>query len=111
MQIEELHNYTLLFDVYGKLLSKKQYEVMDKHLNLDLGESELAELFGESRQSIYDAIVKAKKQLLHFEEMCNIVKNHIKSKNLLMECKEILESEDIDKNSLTKKIEDVINNI
>ena len=111
MQIEELHNYTLLFDIYGKLLSKKQYEVMDKYLNLDLGESELAELFGESRQSVYDAIVKAKKQLLHLEEMCNIVKNRLKSKQLLIECKEMINNNNIDKNSLLKKIEDVINNI
>ena len=44
MQIEELNVFTRLFDVYGKLLSKKQFEVMDKFLNLDLGESELAEM-------------------------------------------------------------------
>ena len=59
MQIEELNVYTRLFDVYGKLLSKKQFEVMDKFLNLDLGESELAEMQGESRQSVHDAISKA----------------------------------------------------
>ena len=61
MQIEEFCEYAVLFDIYGKLLSNKQYEVMDKFLNLDLGESELAELLGESRQSVHDAVAKAKK--------------------------------------------------
>ena len=32
------------------------------YLNNDIGESELAELLGESRQSVHDAISKAKKQ-------------------------------------------------
>ena len=63
MQIEEKVTYTMLFDTYGKLLSKKQFEVMEQFLNLDLSESELAEFAGESRQSIHDAVSKAKKQL------------------------------------------------
>ena len=67
MHIDELNNFTKLFDTYGKLLSHKQFEVMDKFLNFNLGESELAEIYGESRQSVHDAISKAKKQLLEFE--------------------------------------------
>lgn len=90
MQIEELNNFTKLFDVYGKLLSKKQHDVMDKFLNLDLGETELAELQGESRQSVHDAISKAKKQLLDFEEKCGVVKNNQICKNNLEKVKVFL---------------------
>ena len=74
MQIQELNKYTQLFDCYGKLLPKKQYDVMDKLLILDIGESEMAELTNGSRQAIYDAIKKAKKQLLEFESKCEFVK-------------------------------------
>ena len=74
MQIEELNIFTKLFDTYGKLLSKKQFEVMDKFLNYNLSESELAELESGSRQSVHDAISKAKKQLIEFEQMCGVVK-------------------------------------
>lgn len=73
MQIEELTKYTSLFDCYGKLLSDKQFQVMDKFLNLDIGESEMAELENGSRQAIHDAIKKAKKQLQEFEEKCGFV--------------------------------------
>ena len=76
MQIEEHIKLSKLFDVYGKLLSQRQFEVFDKYLNLDIGESELARLSGESRQSIYDAINKAKKQLVAFEEKCGVVKHN-----------------------------------
>ena len=60
MQIDELTKFTMLFDEYGKLLSDKQYAVMDKFLNLDISESEMAELEKATRQSIHDAITKAK---------------------------------------------------
>lgn len=87
MQIDELTKFTLLFDCYGKLLSEKQYEVMDKFLNLDIGESEMAELENGSRQAIHDAIKKAKKQLLEFEEKCGFVKfkNNLASDLTLIE--------------------------
>ena len=73
MQIDELTKFTMLFDEYGKLLSDKQYAVMDKFLNLDISESEMAELEKATRQSIHDAISKAKKQLLEFENKCGFV--------------------------------------
>jgi len=105
MQIEELNNYTQLFDVYGKLLSKKQYEVMDKFLNLDLAEIELAQLQGESRQSIHDAISKAKKQLLDFEEKCGVVKNNKAVKKNLEKARAFL----LKSNQSEKQAIDLIN--
>ena len=107
MQIEELNVYTKLFDVYGKLLSKKQFEVMDKFLNLDLGESELAQIQGESRQSVHDAISKAKKQLLEFEEKCGIIKVVDNIKDKLISAKAFLQ----DSANANEIIDDIINSI
>ena len=107
MQIEELNVYTRLFDVYGKLLSKKQFEVMDKFLNLDIGESELAEMQGESRQSVHDAISKAKKQLLEFEEKCGIIKSYNNIKNKLIEVQAFL----TDSAKANEIIDDIVNSI
>ena len=73
MQIDERTKLVILFDEYGKLLSDKQFEVMDRFLNLDISESEMAELENGSRQAIHDAIKKAKKQLLEFEDKCGFV--------------------------------------
>ena len=87
MQIQELNNLTKLFDCYGRLLTPKQYEVMDKLLNLDIGESEMAELANGSRQSIYDAIKKAKKQLLEFEKKCGFVEHNEKIRLSLLNFK------------------------
>lgn len=95
MQIEERLNLSKLFDTYGKLLSQRQYEVFDKYLNCDLGESELAEMSGETRQSIHDAISKAKKQLFVFEEKCKIVVNNEKLLDKLRKIRHNLEDNDL----------------
>ena len=90
MQIEEHLKLLRLFDLYGKLLSEKQQLVMDKYLNLDIGESEIAEMFGESRQSIHDAISKAKKQLFLIEEKCGIFNNNINVEKKLSKLNSLL---------------------
>ena len=111
MQIEELNTYTKLFDVYGKLLSKKQYEVMDKFLNLDLAETELAELQGESRQSVHDAISKAKKQLVDFEEKCGVVKLKDKCRTNLENVRAFLSKSDDSEKQAIDLIDETINNL
>ena len=92
MQIDELTKYTKLFDTYGKLLSDKQYEVFYRYLNLDLSETELAELENGSRQSIHDAITKAKNTLNTSEEKCRIVETHDFCKEKLQQLKQKLKS-------------------
>lgn len=83
MQIDEHNRLIKLFDAYGNLLSSKQQEVMEKYLNCDVAESELAELLGETRQSVHDAISKAKKQLDEFEQKCGFVESKAENiKNL-----------------------------
>ena len=90
MQIEEHLKISRLFDLYGKLLSEKQQSVMDKYLNLDIGESEIAEMSGESRQSVHDAISKAKKQLILMEEKCGVLKNNTLIEQNLYKLKTLL---------------------
>lgn len=109
MQIEEYLNYTLLFDTYGKLLSNKQKDVMDKFLNLNLSESELASFTGESRQSVHDAVAKAKKQLEKFEEELHVVENMQNSKTELEKAVAFLNKNQI--NNAKEIIEKVINNL
>jgi len=109
MQIETHNNLVRLFDIYGNLLSKRQYEVVDKVLNCDISISELAQLDGESRQSVHDAINKAKKQLYTFEEKCNILYNYDNIIQELLAIKNNLEIKDTDE--IKKQIDDIINKI
>lgn len=106
MQIQELNSYTKLFDAYGKLLSNKQYEVMDKFLNMDISASEMAELENGSRQAIHDALTKAKKQLVEFEEKCHFVENNELLRKKLIELKTHLDSKE-----QAEEIDSIISNL
>ena len=106
MQIEELVGFAELFDIYGKLLSKIQYELMSEFLNFNISESELAKDFGGSRQSVHDAITKAKKQLLEFEQKCGVLKNYRTTKEKLSKLRLVSN----EKESL-KLIDDIIDNL
>lgn len=103
MQIEELNSYTKLFDTYGLLLSKKQFELIDKYLNLDLSETELASFDGSSRQSVHDAISKAKKQLSSFEEKCKFISNQEKIIEKLTKLQDFLQKEEYEQAKLLAK--------
>ena len=107
MQIEELNGYVALFDIYGKLLSKKQFELMSEFLNFNLSETELAETLGGSRQSVHDAISKAKKQLVDFENKCQILKSINESKKKLVELKTAFNEND----KAQSLIDDIIENL
>jgi hypothetical protein len=108
MRVEEHIKFSLLFDIYGNLLSKKQYEVMDKFLNLDISESELAELDSESRQSVHDAVKKAKKQLMDFEEKCHLLDERLKRNQKLETSKAFLQGENFDAETALRLIDEAI---
>lgn len=109
MQLDERNNLTKLFDTYGALLSKKQNEVMQKLLYLDIGESEIAELSGESRQSIHDAITKAKTQLFEFEEKCKVLEDKQNLKQKFETALEVLRRKDTAE--AIKELQSIIDNL
>lgn len=63
MKVEENLKFCKLFDIYGKLLSSGQKEIMSYYLNDDLTISEIAENLKVSRQAVMDSITKAEKKL------------------------------------------------
>ena len=50
--MEKIVEIAVLFDYYGKLLSDKQYNVVDQHCNEDLSLREIAEINGISKIEI-----------------------------------------------------------
>ena len=59
---------SILCDLYGKLLTKKQFEFLDDYYNNDLSLSEIAENNRITRQAVRDIIKKGEKKLFEYEE-------------------------------------------
>ena len=68
MKIGDEIYYNELFAEYSSLLSPAQKEIFDMYFGMDLSLGEIAEIKEISRQSVSDALSKAKKQLVSLEE-------------------------------------------
>ena len=59
---------SILCDLYGKLLTDKQFELLNDYYNNDLSLSEIAENNSITRQAVRDIIKKGEKKLFEYEE-------------------------------------------
>lgn len=64
---------SMLCQIYGKLLTEKQYEFLDNYYNNDLSLSEIAENYNITRQAVRDNIKKGEHKLLEIEEKLKIM--------------------------------------
>ena len=84
---------SILCEIYGKLLTKKQLNILDNYYNLDLSLSEIAENEGITRQGVRDIIKKGENKLFEFEEKLGIMKKNMKQEekiaNILSELTKI----------------------
>lgn len=74
--MDEQFRRTMLFDLYGDLLTKKQREYFHLHYNEDLSLSEIAESEGISRQGVWDNIRRAEEALEKNEEKIGLLERY-----------------------------------
>lgn len=84
-------NISILCDLYGKLLSDKQREILKSYYDDDLSLSEIAENYQISRQGVRDYIVKGSKTLEELEEKLNLCAHFNEFKINLKRCLELVE--------------------
>lgn len=65
---------SMLWEIYGKLLTNKQYEIIDNYYNDDLSLSEIAENSEITRQAVRDILKKGEKKLFEYEEKLGIMR-------------------------------------
>ena len=90
---------SLLFDVYGPLLTQRQKEIFSLYYDQDFSLSEIAECFGITRQGVRDTIKRTQEQLreidekLHILERENIVQQT--ARRIRHKCEEMLARETV----------------
>ncbi|MBR3134581.1 MAG: putative DNA-binding protein [Clostridia bacterium] len=72
-----------LWQIYGKLLTEKQYNVLDEYYNQDLSLSEIADDSNISRQAVRDLIKKGEEKLFEYEEVLKIMEKTQKNEKTL----------------------------
>lgn len=69
-------NMSYLLDFYGEAIPEKHREIMSQYYEEDLSLSEIADIFGMSRQGARHLIKKGEEQLLFLEEKLGLAKRH-----------------------------------
>ena len=81
---------TLLYDIYGNLLTEKQAEAIELYYNDDLSLAEIADNSGISRQGVRDNIKRAEAVLYDVENKLGVAKKFLGIQNKLAEIDEII---------------------
>lgn len=79
--IKRVEKINRLLDIYGRLLTKSQYEIMADYYYADLSLSEISEMRKISRTAVSDAIKKSTQKLNNYEEKLGICKVFDEFKN------------------------------
>ncbi len=92
--MEEKVRISILLELYGKLLTDKQYEFMDYYFNQDLSLSEIADNNDITRQAVNTILTKCKKKLEQYENNLKFMQKEEKIKK---------ELENLEKTKLTSE--------
>lgn len=100
---------SILYQLYGNLLSQKQFEFIDDYYNNDLSLSEIAENHNITRQAVRDIIKKGEKKLFEYEEKLMFMKRMLNQEKRIE--KALSELTKIQKDSSDKQVVSVLESI
>ena len=80
-----------LMDFYGPLLTPHRQEVMRLYCEEDLTQQEIAVQLDITRQGVFDAIAKSKKQLSEYEDKLGLVARYRQQTAAAEKCLEALD--------------------
>ena len=100
---------SILIDIYGKLLTDKQYKLLDDYYNNDLSLSEIAENEGITRQAVRDNLKKGENKLSQYEEKLLIMKKTLEKEEQIS--KILRELTKIESSSSDKEISKIIQDV
>ena len=107
--MEEKVKISMLCQLYGKLLTEKQFEFLNDYYNNDLSLSEIAENNNITRQAVRDIIKKGEKKLFEYEEKLLFMKKTVNQEKQIQ--KILSEITKIENTSSDKQIESILNSV
>jgi len=81
MGFEKDLKWSLYLDVYGGMLTERQWKVFDLYYNDDCSLAEIAEQLGISRQGVLDGIRRTQEKLLGLETKLGLVMKSLEDQN------------------------------
>lgn len=106
--MEEFLQQTLLYDFYGELLTEHQRKVYEEVVLNDLSYSEAAEMFGVSRQGVYELVKRCNKILSEYESKLHLVERFVQIRETVKQIQKMASQIDfIDKETLASGVREL----
>ena len=109
VEMEKKVEISMLWQIYGKLLTEKQYQYIDYYYNEDLSLSEIAENDNITRQAVRDIIKKGERKLFEYEEKLLFMKKTINQEKLIQHI--LVNLNKIQKDSTDKKVTNILEEV
>ena len=100
---------SMLCQIYGELLSKKQFECINDYYNNDLSLSEIAENENITRQAVRDNIKKGEKKLFEYEDKLKFMKRMLEQENVIQNI--LKELNKIDNKDSDKQVSKILEHV
>ena len=107
--MEEKVKISILCQIYGKMLTQKQYELINDYYNNDLSLSEIAENNHITRQAVRDIIKKGENKLFELEEKLAFMEKTLKQEKQLQQV--LQELSKIEDTSSDKKVAKILERV
>ncbi|MDD6920117.1 MAG: sigma factor-like helix-turn-helix DNA-binding protein [Eubacteriales bacterium] len=114
MIIDDILQISLLYDIYGSLLSGRQKETLELYYGENLSLSEIASELEISRQSVHESIKNGEKMLRYYEDILQIATKAERNADIVNGAQEELEqlkrlfNDDVE---IVNKLDSVINKL
>lgn len=87
MEMDKNLHMGVLLDIYGELLTERQYDMMSMYFHDDLSLSEIAEQYDISRQGVHDAVKRGEETLESYDRVLGLAAMQEQQKAQLLEFK------------------------
>lgn len=101
--MEQFLYESILFDLYGALLTDKQQECLRMQLFEDLSMSEIGDALGISRQAVYDNIHRGEKAMEAYERKLGLAARYRREQASLQEVSKLVSSLETAENQQTAR--------
>lgn len=93
--MEKNIHISMLLEIYGKLLTQKQYDVIDFYYNQNLSLAEIAESENITRQGVRKNLVDAENKLIDYEEKLQLLSKKMRRVKVIDELSKEIADETI----------------
>ena len=100
---------SILCQIYGKMLTEKQYNFLGDYYNNDLSLSEIAENNNITRQAVRDIIKQGENKLFEYEEKLKFMKRNIEIEKKINEI--VIDLNVVEEKNKDETIKESIRNI